>query len=180
MISEEWKPVVGWEEGYEVSSLGNVRSIDRLIQSTAHGKECSYFKRGRVLKQSKDRENRPRVHLSINGRRKYVLVSRLVARAFLGDVPEKCIVCHGEQGCTVNTVHNLRYDTYTANAQDRQRENPVQGERAGNSKLTEQMVREIRELHNEGWSQVALSQQFGHNQGHIGKIVRGELWSHID
>ena len=31
---EEWRPVVGWEGLYEVSSLGRVRSVDRVVVRT--------------------------------------------------------------------------------------------------------------------------------------------------
>lgn len=31
MINEVWKPVVGYEGIYEVSNLGNVRSLDKVI-----------------------------------------------------------------------------------------------------------------------------------------------------
>ena len=30
-MQEIWKPVVGWENLYEVSNLGNVRSLDRYV-----------------------------------------------------------------------------------------------------------------------------------------------------
>ena len=30
-MEEIWKPVVGWEDSYEVSNLGNIKSLDRYI-----------------------------------------------------------------------------------------------------------------------------------------------------
>lgn len=49
---EEWRPVVGFEGDYEVSSEGNVRSVDRIRTHIhwASGKETTYRIKGRLKK----------------------------------------------------------------------------------------------------------------------------------
>jgi hypothetical protein len=48
---EEWRPVVGFENSYEVSSFGRVRSLDRSWpQLSRHGTTYTYSMRGRVLR----------------------------------------------------------------------------------------------------------------------------------
>ena len=32
-MTEEWKPISGYEGFYEVSNLGNIRSVDRYVRS---------------------------------------------------------------------------------------------------------------------------------------------------
>ena len=56
----------------------------------------------------------------------------------------------------------------------------ARGERHGGAKLTEADVLEIRRLDDEGTAtHGALAAQFGVAKGHIGKILRGQIWTHV-
>ena len=46
---EEWKGVIGWEELYEVSTFGRVRSLDREVACEGHPNYESRFYPGKVL-----------------------------------------------------------------------------------------------------------------------------------
>lgn len=48
-----------------------------------------------------------------------------------------------------------------------------------NATLNPQMVREIRRLRAEGWTQPALARRFGVGPNQIGKICRGEVWRNV-
>lgn len=41
-MEEEWKPVVGYEGLYEVSNLGNVRSVERIVIKKDGTKQIYY------------------------------------------------------------------------------------------------------------------------------------------
>jgi hypothetical protein len=114
--TETWLPVPepGFEELYEVSSLGQVRSLPR---QTARG-----ILGGRVLKQSPDSSGHLAVSLSRDGKCIKRCVHKLVAMAFLGLCPPGLEVCHGSLGQKCNWASNLRYDTHEANMQDRRRD----------------------------------------------------------
>ncbi|MDP9144418.1 MAG: NUMOD4 domain-containing protein [Actinomycetota bacterium] len=59
-MTEIWRPVVG-HEGYEVSSLGRVRSLDRtVLHSRGHEQGC----RGRVLAQGTKERGHKKVRLA--------------------------------------------------------------------------------------------------------------------
>lgn len=47
-MNEIWRPVPGWEDLYEASSHGRVRSLDRVIRRSIDSK--SHTRRGRILK----------------------------------------------------------------------------------------------------------------------------------
>ncbi len=78
---EIWKPVDNYEGKYEVSSLGRVRSVSRvLIRSNGH----PWTVRSRVLKQTPDKLGYLRVTLSDRKQSCGNCVHRLVAESFLG------------------------------------------------------------------------------------------------
>ena len=79
---EEWRPIQGYEDYYQVSSLGRIRSLDRL---GSNGKGIM-LRKGRVLKLSKYKTGYLYVHLSKDNKQTIFKVHRLVAKAF----PEIC------------------------------------------------------------------------------------------
>lgn len=113
-MSETWLPVVGWEDLYEVSDLGRVRSLDRVV---AFGQR-ERVAQGRVLKPGKDVHGVRYVQLTGDGRRKVCRVHLLVLEAFVGPRPEGMEGCHWDDDKENNCIANLRWDTHAANMQD--------------------------------------------------------------
>lgn len=108
-ITEVWKSVVGFEGLYEVSNLGNVRSIQ------FHGK-----KRIKELSQISDKLGYKRVKLrrwddSVSGN---FQVHRLVAEAFIENPDNKPQVDHIDTNPSNNNVNNLRWVTALENQQN--------------------------------------------------------------
>lgn len=115
---EEWRPVIGWEDLYEVSSLGRLRRVRATKGSgTPHPA-------GFILLASRDPTNPtinldtryyPRVILCGHGRRRPVNVHTLVARAFLGEPPPGHVVNHMDGRKANNRVTNLEWVTQAEN-----------------------------------------------------------------
>lgn len=55
----------------------------------------------------------------------------------------------------------------------------ARGERNSKAKLTEEQVRQIRQLHSQGWIYKRLASAFGVCKGSIARIVRREAWGHL-
>ncbi len=55
----------------------------------------------------------------------------------------------------------------------------IRGETHGKSKLTEDAVRRIRELHSQGWTFVRLSTLFDVSDDAVRDCVKGRTWRHI-
>jgi len=105
---EEWKPVVGWEEAYQISNIGNVKSLQRTSYYSNGATHTVYEK---ILKNVDDGKGYYRVRLSVNGKNRSCFVHQLVAQAFLQHIPGKTDVNHINGTKTDNRVENLEWCT---------------------------------------------------------------------
>lgn len=97
MEKEIWKDVQGYEGLYQVSNLGRVKSLN--YHNT---------KEERVLKQNMVRDYY-QVCFSVNKKRKYYRVNRLVATAFIPNPNNYQFVNHINEVKTDNRVDNLEW-----------------------------------------------------------------------
>ena len=118
-MKETWKNVVGYEGLYQVSDLGRVRSLDRVVSCRPRG---TPNRKGKVLKPFASVSKYLRVTLCKNGTQKNQEIHRLVTHAFIGPCPEGLEVRHGVEGILDNTLKNLRYGTRSENMLDRERD----------------------------------------------------------
>lgn len=113
--NEEWRPVVGFEGKYEVSSLGRVRSLTR----TVHRKDGRQrIQRGRMMKPIHDKKYDV-VFLGDGGKGRRRRIHELVLEAFVGPRPKGMHSCHGDDNGRHNHLSNLRYGTPSENGLDR-------------------------------------------------------------
>ena len=100
---EEWRPVVGYEGLYEVSSYGRVRSVDRYVK-VGYG---SYrLHKGKVLSPAKNKYGYLAVNLQAGNR---CNIHRLVAEAFIPNPDNLPQVNHKDEDKTNNSVDNLEW-----------------------------------------------------------------------
>lgn len=112
---EIWKKIQGYENLYEVSNLGNVRSLDHYREQKNNGKLCTVFYKGKILKPHK-RGDYLSVHLSNGSDLKWESIHRLVAFAFCEKKSEKDIfVNHIDNNPKNNFYKNLEWTTPKGN-----------------------------------------------------------------
>ncbi|MBO7251777.1 MAG: HNH endonuclease [Oscillospiraceae bacterium] len=107
MHSEIWRAVPGFESYYEVSNLGRVRSLDRIITSKT-GK--AYIKPGRIRKQVHNDSTGYYMMVLCGDRiQKTMTTHRLVALAFLENPLGLECVNHKNEDKHDNRVENLEW-----------------------------------------------------------------------
>lgn len=111
--TEEWRDIPGYR-AYQVSSLGRVRSLPRVLSD---GRRAG----GVILKPSIDAKGYHRVSLRSNGRSKTIRVHVLVAEAFLGPRPEGMQILHRNDDHSRNDRRSLKYGTDIENKQERRK-----------------------------------------------------------
>lgn len=166
-MNELYKPVLGWEEIYEVSNFSRCRSLrtEKLLKS---------FERGSGYLM---------VGLWWEGRRSQKYLHRMVWEAFNGPIPDYLQVRHGPaQGEERHCLSNLSLGTRSENENDKIRDGTHnRGARNGKAVLTETEVKYIKQCLKSPYQGINtdLGRKFGVHSNTIGAIRHGRIWAHV-
>ena len=133
--TEIWKPVKGFEGLYEVSNLGNVRSVDRHLM--LGNKYC--LVKGKPRKPYLTPKGYLMATLSKNNKGKNYLVHRLVAEAFIANPNDLPFIDHINTIRDDNRVENLRWCSYKENSN-----NPLTIEHIRSKEVQEKRLATVR------------------------------------
>ncbi len=106
-MEEIWKDIHGYEGLYQVSNLGNVRSL--------HYRAKSKGSKIQNLKQQINKGGYLKVTLLKNGKAKNFFVHRLVACEFIPNPNNKPQINHLDGNKSNNTINNLEWATNSEN-----------------------------------------------------------------
>lgn len=113
-MEEKWKPIKNHEGRYEVSNLGRVRSVSRIVSNHTGLLRV----KEKILKQRADCKGYMRIDIYDNdGKKHYFGVHRLVAEAFIDNPNNKEQVNHINGNKNDNSVNNLEWVTNDENMQ---------------------------------------------------------------
>jgi hypothetical protein len=181
LILDEWRPVVGFERLYEVSSSGLVRSMERDLPYSRvdqySGRTLHIIRRRRstILRPAPGVAGQMTVVLGRGNTRN---VSVLVAEAFHGPAPAGHECRHMDGDVTNDRADNLRWVTraealalnYASGVLPR-------GSRRWNAKLDESLIPQIRNLIGK-LTYTEIGERFGVSESVVRSIRDGKTWSH--
>lgn len=109
---EIWKDIKEYENFYQISNLGNVKSLERIVCSEKWG---SQKVKEKILKNCTGTGGYLKICLNKNGKTKNFDIHRLVALSFLdNELKLKCIN-HKDENKKNNNVSNLEWCTHKYN-----------------------------------------------------------------
>lgn len=112
-MNEEWKDIKGFEGYYQVSNLGRVRSLDRVVTYTNGKVHCH---KGRLLKFSDNSFGYQQVHIHKDGKPYTLVVHRIVALHFVDGYAEGLEVNHKDEDKHNNRADNLEWCDHLYNS----------------------------------------------------------------
>lgn len=200
MENEIWKPVVGFEGLYEVSSFGRVKSLERVMHRKNSG---DIVIKERIMCPTPNFKGYLYVKLYNYGRPKMKKIHRLVAEAFIPNPLNKPHIDHIDTDKRNNNVDNLRWVTASENKNNElTRElhrrimdaavtrKCLDGRMANNSETMERTVLQFSkdgELIKEFHSLRSANDETGAGVGHISAVCHGKrktaggyIWKYKD
>lgn len=103
---EEWRDIKGFEGLYQVSSMGNVKSLERQVRANTCGIRTL---REKILSDCMNKSGYNLVVLCKNGKRINKMIHRLVAEAFIPNPNNVSEVNHKDENKRNNCVSNLEW-----------------------------------------------------------------------
>jgi len=170
-MSEIWKPVVGYEHLYTVSSHGRVKRIGK-----GHGAQV-----GRIKTLTPHKQGYLTTCLFNKAPRTF-LIHRLVAETFIGPIPPGKEVNHKDGDKTNNHVGNLEIVSRRQNILHGVANDfiPITGSQNPAAKLTEDDVRQIKRRYVKGqYGYKRLAKEYGVCWEAIRNIIKGYVWQHV-
>lgn len=178
-MEEIWKDIKGYEGYYQVSNLGRVKSLARIVYDDKGNKHPTKEK---ILVGGKSYKGYRYVGLNKDGLYKRKAVHRLVAEHFIPNPENKPCVNHKDEVKTNNCVDNLEWLTHKENAnygtciERRVKHTDWNTHNDSKKKKVYQYDKELNLI--KTWSSTCECEKEGFKQGHIASCCRGERKTH--
>lgn len=170
-LSEIWKDVIDYEDHYQISSKGRIRSKDRCV-IYKNGK--TYFYKSKILKLLIDEYGYLRVNLNKNNKMQTKNIHRLVATHFIPNPDNLSQINHIDGVKENNTISNLEWCDAYHNLNHSYENNLKQ------IKLTKKDVQRIKEIYESGYyTQREIGEIYNVKKEHINGIINNKKRVHV-
>ena len=176
MLKEVWKSISGYEQLYEISNLGRVKSLPRLIKA-----RNPFISKEYIRKPVLYNNGYLCIRLSKDGFVKNHSLHRLIATEFLNKLDESYEVNHIDGNKLNNSLDNLEWVTKADNQKhahklglNKSNFKPMFEELNGNSKLSKTEIIIIKDKLSKGISQRRIADEHNVTQATIADINRNK------
>jgi hypothetical protein len=111
-MEEIWRDIQGYEGFYQVSNMGNVKSVERLVKHFLYGER---FACSQILKPAKNNRGYLCVSLWKDGKGVSKTVHRLVLNTFIPNINNKPEINHLDGNKENNVITNLEWSSISEN-----------------------------------------------------------------
>jgi hypothetical protein len=169
---ERWHSIQNFEESYEVSIFGRIKSLPRM----ARYRDSIRSVPTRILRQTIRNHGYLTVMLSSDAGIQNHTVHSLVAEAFLGPRPFGLVVHHIDFNKLNNYASNLAYISFHENLEHRILS---RGEDHYLAKLRNGDIPRIRLLASQGRKVSQIAEMFGVSSATVSDVIARRSWVHI-
>jgi len=180
-MQETWRPVLGFEEWYEVSNLGRARSMRKPKRGGFRSREPYPL----ILTPLWYRKGYYKIQLGACWRThkpKRVFLHRAIWEAFHGPIPDGLTVNHLDADPANNRLDNLELADFVRQAHHAMALGLVWHHTKNGPRkptMTPERVRELRRLRTEGWTYQALADRYGIAASNVRWITTRRTWKHV-
>ena len=176
MNTEEiWLEIPGFEDAYEISNHGRLRSKTRVRANSANGTRVI---QGQSISPHRRKDGYLTVRIALHGVKTSTYIHKLVALTFHGQPKTGQEVLHKNGVKTDNRAENIHWGTRTENIADNKRHGIAPtGTKHGRAKLTEEAVLAIRNDPRSCHAEVAAD--FDISRSTVRLIRERKLWRHL-
>lgn len=114
-MKEIWKDIDGFEDYYEISNLGSVRSKERTYNINRNGKIITKTNKPKIRKPYPNNKGYLRLDLRVDNKITKFSIHRLVALTFIPNTENKSMVNHIDGNKRNNNYRNLEWATHMEN-----------------------------------------------------------------
>jgi hypothetical protein len=174
---EIWKDIKGYEDSYQISNMGRVKSKERQVKFGTGSKVIKL----QLMKQTINKYGYNDIMFSRIGKKKNISIHRLVALAFIPNPENKSQINHKDGNKLNNGVSNLEWNSPAENVRHsiiNGLENHL-GENNNNSKLRDSDVINVKKDISNNFKEKDLMKKYKVSRSTIQNIKSGKNWRHI-
>ena len=184
MADERWLPVVGWEAYYEVSDLGRVRRLARVVRCLSPQGQMGKRAYGEIMMRPAPTAKRGTgsVTLSVGSRRLQRYVADLVWEAFVGIKPPGTELRRLNDDPADDRLANLVCASRSENAAQKKKAGQIEkriGRDHPNAKLTEEQVQWLRLTAGSVDTREAAA-RLRVSEWAVQQARKGKTWKHVE